>query len=93
MHRLCITVRQQAQRPPLATDPALLVPAKDDLRRWFLPAVDEDGAGFELAADTLGVLDVLAPDAGAQTGVGVVGAADNFVFVGPGLAGYDGTCE
>lgn len=91
MQHLGVAVSQQAHAAPLAADAALLVAAEDGLRRQLLPAVDEDGAGLELAADALGVRDVLAPDAGAQAGVGVVGARDHFVFVGPGLAGDDGT--
>ncbi len=92
MQRLGVAVGQQAHGAPLAADAALLVAAEDGLRRRLLPAVDEDGTGLELAADALGVLDVLAPDAGAQAGVGVVGARDHFGFVGPGLAGDDGAC-
>lgn len=90
MHSLRVTITQQSHSPPLATDAALLVPAEESLRIRFLPAVDPDAAGLELAADALGTLHILAPDAGAEAGFGVVGAADDFVFIGEGLAGYDG---
>jgi hypothetical protein len=36
------------------------------------------------------MLDILAPDTGTETGVGVVGTLDNLLLVGPGLGGDDG---
>lgn len=63
--------------------------SEDGLRSRFLEAVDEDAAGLEAEANALGARDVFAPDAGAQAGVGVVGAVDDFFLVGPGLAGDD----
>ncbi len=90
MHDMRIAIRQHAQLPPLPSNPALLVPAKEGHRRRLLPAVDEDAACLQAHAEFLGVGNVFAPNAGAQAGVCVVGAVDDFVFVGPGLAGDDG---
>lgn len=67
-----------------------LVTAKDGLGSGLLERVDEDGAGFKTPGDALGVLDVLAPNASTETGVGVVGALDDLLLVGPGLGGDDG---
>lgn len=92
MHGLRVTITQQAHSAPLAADAALLVAAEDGLRHGPLAAVDEDAAGFELVGDAQGAVDVEAPDAGAQAGVGGVGAGDDFRLGGPGLAGDDGTC-
>jgi hypothetical protein len=65
VHGLRIAVRQQSEGSPFTTNTALLVTAKDSLGRWLLEAVDEDAAGHELAADALGTVDILGPDAGA----------------------------
>lgn len=91
MQHLGVTKSQQARRPPLAADAALLVAAEDGLGHRFLGAVDEDAAGFELGGDADGAGDVFAPDAGAQARVGRVGAGDDFGLGGPGLAGHDGS--
>ena len=88
-----IPERLEALLAPLATNAGLLVSAEDGLRRRLLEAVDEDRAGLQSLADALGALDVLAPDAGAQTGERVVRAADDLFFVGPGLCWDDGTCS
>lgn len=81
MHSMGVAVSQQSLSAPLATDTALLVTTEDGLRRWLLPAVDEDAAGLETLADPLSSCDVGTPDAGTETGVGAVGALDNFFFV------------
>ena len=88
-----IPERLEALLAPLATNAGLLVSAEDGLRRRLLEAVDEDRAGLQPLTDTLGALDVLAPDAGAQAGERVVGTADDLLLVGPGLGWDDGTCS
>jgi hypothetical protein len=85
-----VAVGLEAVSTPLATDARLLVTTEDGLGSGLLEGVDEDGAGFEAAGDALGVLDVLAPNTGTKTGVGVVGALDDLLLVGPGLGGDDG---
>jgi len=85
-----VAVGLDAVGAPLATDTGLLVATEDGLGSGLLEGVDEDGAGFEAAGDALGVLDVLAPNTGTETGVGVVGALDDLLLVGPRLGGHDG---
>lgn len=85
-----VAVSLEALGAPLATDTTLLVATEDSLRSRLLEGVDEDGAGLEALGDLLGVGDVLAPDTGTETGVGVVGALDDFLLIGPGLGGDDG---
>lgn len=85
-----IAKRLQPLLPPLPANAALLVPAKNRLRRRLLPRVDEHGAGLQTLADALRARDVLAPHAGAEPGERVVGALDDFFLVGPGLGGDDG---
>ena len=92
MQNLRITITQQTHGPPLTPNTAFLVATEDGLRHRLLRAVDEDAAGFELFADAQGLVDVFAPDAGGQAGVGGVGAEDDFGDGGPGLAGDDGSC-
>jgi hypothetical protein len=85
-----VAVGLEAISAPLATDTALLVATEDGLRSGLLEGVDEDGAGLEASGDLLGVLDVLAPDTGTETGVGVVGTLDDLLLVRPGLGGDNG---
>ena len=85
-----VAVGLDALSTPLATDTALLVATKDGLRGGLLEGVDENGAGLEALGDLLGVGDVLAPDTGTEAGLGVVGALDDLLLVGPGLGGHDG---
>jgi hypothetical protein len=85
-----VAVGLDALSAPLATDTALLVATEDGLRGGLLERVDKDGAGLETLGDLLGVGDVLAPDTGTEAGLGVVGALDDLLLVGPGLGGHDG---
>jgi hypothetical protein len=85
-----VTVGLEAVSAPLATDTRLLVATEDGLRSGLLERVDEDRASFETTSNALGVLDVLAPTTGAETGVGVVGALDDLLLIRPGLGGDDG---
>jgi hypothetical protein len=85
-----VTVGLEAVSAPLATDTRLLVATEDGLRSGLLERVDEDRASFETTSNALGVLDVLAPNTGAETGVGVVGALDDLLLIRPGLGGDDG---
>lgn len=85
-----VAVSLEALSAPLATDATLLVATEDSLGSRLLEGVDEDGAGLEALGDLLGVGDVLAPDTGTKTGVGVVGALDDLLLIGPGLGGDDG---
>lgn len=66
------------------------MPAENRLRRRLLPRVDKHRAGLQPLSDALGTLDVFAPNAGAEACEGVVGALDDFFFIGPGLSGDDG---
>lgn len=93
MHNLRIQIAKQPHLSPLPSNTALFDPTKEGLRRRLLEAVDEHRTGLQLATDALSLVDVLAPDAGAETGVGVVCAADDFVYVAVGLGGDDGACE
>lgn len=82
-HDVRIAVCLEALLAPFAPDTGFLVPAEEGLRRRLLPRVDEDGAGLQTLADALGALDVRAPDASPEAGVGVVCATDDFFLVGP----------
>jgi hypothetical protein len=92
MENMGIHEGQQASLTPLAADTRLLVSTEDGLRSRLLPAVDEDASCLETARNLKCMVDILAPDAGAETGVGVVGAGDDFLLVRPGLSGHDRTC-
>jgi hypothetical protein len=85
-----VAVGLEAISAPLATNTALLVTTEDGLRSGLLEGVDENGASFEASGDLLGVLDILAPDTGTKTGVGVVGTLNDLLLVRPGLGGNDG---
>ena len=84
-----VAVGLEALRAPLASNTRLLVSAEERLRRRLLPRVDEDGTGLQPFANALGALDVLAPHAGTETGVGVVGALDDLLLIAPGLGWHD----
>lgn len=64
---------------------------EENCRRGLGEAVNEDVTGLDATGGLLGVLDVFAEDAGAETDVGGVGTRNDFLLVGPGLAGNDGS--
>lgn len=80
-----VAVGQQAGGAPFATKTAILPATEKRLGRGFLVTVDEDRAGFETAADALGVSDVLTPHAGTETGFCVVGSGNDFFLIRPRL--------
>lgn len=86
---MAVAVRLQALLAPFAADPRLLMASEERLRRRLLPRVDEDGTSLQTLADALRPLDVLAPDAGTKTGVGVVRTRNDLIFIGPRLSGDD----
>jgi len=90
---LSIAVREQALAAPLAADAALLVAGQVPLLDRLLVAVDPDAADVELLGDAVRPVDVAGPDGGAEAGVGVVDAGDDFVFGAPGEDGDDGACS
>lgn len=81
MQHMRVAVRLQALRAPLTANARLLVPTEERLRRRLLPRVNENGAGLQTLADALGALDVLAPHAGTQTGVGVVRSPNDLLLI------------
>jgi len=76
-----VAVSEQTLSSPLATNSTLLVAAENGLWGRLLPTVDKDTAGLQTKGNALGCLDILAPDTGAETGIGVVGAGNDFFFV------------
>lgn len=91
VHDVRVAVRQHAELAPFASDAALLDAAKVGVRPGLLKAVDEDAARLEAQADLFGLGHIVAVHAGAQTGVGVVGARDGVLDVRVGHAGNDRT--
>lgn len=82
---LRVEVRVDSSLSPLATDTRLLDTTEDGQRRRLLETVDPYRSGLQSASDRVGLFGVFAPHACAETGVGVVGAGDDFVQVRPWL--------
>lgn len=85
-----VAVGLEAFLAPLTTNTRLLVAAKECLWCWLLPRVDEDGARLQTLSDPLRSLDVLSPDAGTKTRIGVVRPLDDLLLVRPWLGWHDG---
>ena len=90
MDNVRVAVSQQTSLAPLTTNTRLLVSTEGSLRCRLLVRVDEDGSGFQPPGDLACLLDVLAPHAGTETGICVVGASNDFLEVGPWLCGHNG---
>lgn len=90
MDDVCVHECKQTSLAPLATNARLLVTTEDGLRGRLLPRVDEDGSSFQASCNLAGLLDIAAPDAGAETRLGVVGTGNDLLKVGPWLGGDNG---
>ena len=71
---------RQGGQAVFAADAGLLVAAHRHFRRRFTPGVDPADAGFQLVDDPVRASQVAGHHAGRQAVVGVVGAADHFLF-------------
>jgi len=76
---------------PFASNARLLVAAEEGLRNRLGEAVDEDVTGLEALSNLLGVCNILTEDAGSQTRIGVVGAGNHILLIGPRLSGNNWT--
>src|SRR5438445_3742239 len=81
VHRLDLRVQIDRIPSELATEPRLLVAAKRRHRIDLAVGVDPDRAGFELARDTEGAIDILGPYRRCESVVGVVALHDDVVLV------------
>src|SRR5690348_1097571 len=91
MDNVRVAVSKQTSLAPLTTNTRLLVATERSLRRRLLIRVDEDGSGLEPPCNLARLLYILAPHAGTKTRVCVVCAGNDFLEVGPGLSGHNGT--
>ncbi len=74
-----------------ATDAALFHPAEGDAQVAHQPAIHPNRAGVNLLRDAMGAAEVLRPNARGEAVFGVVGVADNFVFLVEGRDRDDGS--
>jgi hypothetical protein len=86
-----IAVTQNTLVTPFTTNTRFLMTREESLRNWLSERIDEDVSSFKTSSDFLGMCDILPEDGSTETGIGVVGAGDNFLLIGPGLGGDDGT--
>ena len=85
-----VAVTDDTSVTKLATDARFLVAGEEGLRDGLDEAVDEDVAGLDSAGNALGMLNVLGVDRCTKAGIGIVGASDDLVFVGPRLGRDNG---
>jgi hypothetical protein len=79
-----IAVGQYALVTPFTANTGFLVSGEEGLWDWLGEAVDEDIACFQTFRDLLSVCNVPTEDAGAESGVCVVGTGDDFFLIRPG---------